>query len=529
MMYRRCLILLSGLWIFLFCLAGLSQANEEVTQALVHRSEKLIREGRAQDAVLELARALLIDMDNTAARTDFLGLQGASGLSDEVRARIQDYRQLWDILQRQQSQIDGLLQERAGFVHDLLEAGIPQSRISKRLSYWEEHSFKKQSEAQKQWEEQAETEKDPLVLLNASMRLEKIKKFNKLAYLERQKDDLQNLKYALAVEGTGKNAGKVSRVYTQEFYNFKGEPKYTTATRPLLRVQDFEGLKSVLNALYERNISLEEHLARQSAKMDRLSKQIVNLSLRVSEQDMQKEKAEQAAVPAAEAQEWQARFQLSERIIKQKDERIQALEQSVAGYKGLLAKKESDYKDQLKEKESTLNTLGQEIFALNVKLDHMRRKRLLLTRKEMKKIAGKRMNRLKTEVALKNDKVTELEGVLQLYKDLLADSSKTSKAKDTLIQQKDETISGLRKDMGRLHEEIAQKENLTNQYYENLRGLQSQVLLMHQQLLSLQKGNVNPFMSPTLDKRVQDMEAQLNGIGTFIQQELQKHATPNLN
>ena len=217
-------------------------------------------------------------------------------------------------------------------------------------------------------------------------------------------------------------------------------------------------------------------------------------------------------------------------LLNAKDEQIQSLEESLAGYKDLLKEKELFYAQKFMDKESSIEALGEELFALNVKVERMKKERFAMTRKQMKKAAGKRLNHMENQLALKSGKVQELEGVLQLYKDLLADTTKTSKQKDNLMEEKDDMISSLHRDVNRLQSDIVRKDESLDGHYKNLENLQVQVNLMQDQLIALEKNNeANPFASPVLEERMIEMKAQLSDLNQFIQKEIQKHSWPNLN
>ena len=309
MKYRRFTNLSCSLVVFLLCLSGVSKANPLIANSLVKEGQTLIAEGDYREAAHELARALLLEIDHVDARTALLKLKNVPTLPEEIQVQIREYSQLYALLQTQQTDIDDLLARRSDLTDALLSRGVPEARIQERLYYWEELAYKNKNRAQDQMQQDLAFERDALNLLNGYMRIEKEKKFNKISYLEQQYDDLANLKYALASEGIGQEPRTMERVHTEKFYTTKGEPKYKTGTTPVLRFENFQDMKN--------------HMARQEGRIERLSEQIVDLSLRISEKDMQMGRAEDVAEPSfpyadVDSKEWQSRFELSERIIKRK-------------------------------------------------------------------------------------------------------------------------------------------------------------------------------------------------------------------
>ena len=233
-----------------------------------------------------------------------------------------------------------------------------------------------------------------------------------------------------------------------------------------------EGVKKELGPLYVQLDNLEERAEKKDIKIDRMLKQVIDLSLRLSETQMfLNEKIKEIISIKGELRDVEQRFKLGERIIQEKDDEMQSL----------LVKKNAE----LKEINGILNIYKQSLGDVSrmakdksIQIAFLKDE-LVRTRKNLK--TAHRTIGLDADRMIGDDeKLIEISGILNIYKDKLKTENRT-------VVKKMASITALEQQLALLQNKLQAKSRELFKTRHDLIDLGDRLTVVRNELLDVKK------------------------------------------
>ena len=256
-----------------------------------------------------------------------------------------------------------------------------------------------------------------------------------------------------------------------------------------------DAMKGELGSLNRQLEDLQERLGKEDGRIKDLTDQIIELSLRLSETEMLiNEKAETIASLRSDLTDMEQRLMLGQRIIREKDEEIRALRDDLQMAKLEKGTSRDKLMDSLDSKDRTIAQLEAflEIYRdglvrarreIEEKAAHLRQAGEQLAQLRAQMQAGRSMaaaegpqGPARRIVESKDEKLIELSGMLQIYREKLGEGTKT-------IKKNLADITALKEQLLFVQEELQQKNAQLDVTQQNLDELEDQLTALKQELL----------------------------------------------
>lgn len=202
---------------------------------------------------------------------------------------------------------------------------------------------------------------------------------------------------------------------------------------------DISSLREEVEILRKQLRALEQYVERKEEKIDTLTNQLIEVSLKLSEKErLLEENSAQLTALSGQLTDIQARFELGERIIEEKERKIQSLAMSNPALEETpkdLQPSLKIYQEKLKEANSLIQEKVTQLNALNNDLAFwrvkFRKQEVLFVSRNKETQALKRTiddlrwraldadNHFKNYLSSKTKELYELRGILKIYKEKL--------------------------------------------------------------------------------------------------------------
>ncbi len=194
------------------------------------------------------------------------------------------------------------------------------------------------------------------------------------------------------------------------FFEEKDRPVSIKNSNPyFLEDNQITSLKEEIEILRKQLIALQQYVERREEKINFLTNQLIELSLRLSEKERSLgENVIRLTVLSQQLIDFQSRLELGQRIIQEKDRQISSLATGMTSPK---------------EEQSRTENRDKEIQSLKNTIDHLRREALQAD------------GHFKNYLSSQNKEFDELKGVLQIYKEKLRQANQLMKEKVSVLNE----------------------------------------------------------------------------------------------
>jgi len=339
------------------------------------------QQGNILGAIEDFSRALLLNPHDQKIQDQLISLASHNRLSGQQRLRLYLLEDIIIHLNNLKKKVDYFESKK-----NILEQGLTQRGYDKNFISKEILNIKKKflrSSPDPQWDEETlyAKNKDPLEIINASFNFEKDYILNKIAYLEKQYAHLKNLyKDSRSEENLVVFQSPPHAVYAQRFHTLRLKSlrvknsedrfdikvsfysKETINEHPQALTLDLSQrnlLKNELLALRTQLHELRMHIDEKDAKVTQLTNQIIDLSLKLKEQEIYTaNNTERLSAIQKQYTDLQSRFLLGQRIISEKDTKNQNLQERIKSMQLITDNWQKDFDRILTSKNEQLNDLN---------------------------------------------------------------------------------------------------------------------------------------------------------------------------
>ena len=225
-----------------------------------------------------------------------------------------------------------------------------------------------------------------------------------------------------------------------------------------------EKFKKELGALYVQLDKIEERIGKEDGKISELEKQVVDLSLRLSETEIRlNKKAEAVDSLTAQLTDVEQRFVLGQRIIQEKNEEMQSLQEDLQKLHLEDESFSTKYSDRITAKDQELVKLKTSLSEANKQKKKLNDSLALKDRRlaeledfineleNARLVTEKESQRVDVLFAQKNKELKVLDGFLHIYRQGLGDANR-------VIKQKDRQLAALERKFKKLRYQLVLKK-----------------------------------------------------------------------
>lgn len=501
-------ISLLGLIIFLPQVSIAQDSPDKIADSFYEHGQKMILDGKYTDAINDFSRAFLLNPSDTKLHDALKVLSREKNVPASQKMDLILLEDLLEYTKQLKDKSDYFRYKRNVLGEELMEKGFERSFFEEEMTAIdaEQKAVLDQEEAEIQ-ERYAKGE-DPLKVVHASLKLENKRLQNEIELFEKQYNRLREVNAKNGyVQGEVALLSPSEFSRKQRFYDEAGNrvPADVQAKANANVLPDVGGITSLLD---EAKIKLDDmHLVLEDRddKIDHLSKEIVDLSLELTESKSKEEtKNGEINKLRSELVEFESKNMLTQRLeknfkdlksklaqtenklkdkerqIKELDEKIQTLmakgegiekklegrDQEIAEYQRQIKelKKESEnmvkFKsevDKLKEELSNAQKYQDEAWKLRHQVAQL--KQAEIKQKDINKDLAKKdeiIKDQKAELAMKDKQIEEKDKSLKELNKQLLDFESRFELTQNIIKEKEEKLQKLEK-------ELAQKDEIHGQ------------------------------------------------------------------
>lgn len=494
------------------------------------QTTNISRHPDVQKAINVFARALEIDLKHKTSKENLAEVLAHPGLTAKQRSdalRLEDYLKYMENLQ---GRANYLISKCGLLKNQLIEKGYDQGMMDKKLLNFKEDISGARSSYSKR---RVSLVEDSLAAINNLLAQEKEQLIARVEYLQKQyhwlKAASQDRPYTPArpfvrtsqiPEGpyfSHNIAGEEQREYSvmsligaetgeqpeigsleTEFYHTPNDKGGTLAEVVAFSEKAMdeksawensrERFKKELGFLYVQLDALEQKIWNKDGKIDSLSKQVVDISLRLSETEASLNKnISKASGLQTELDDAQQRVALGQRIIKEKDEEIHSLDQArlEANKQKEELSKILDSKSKEKEKLAyVIERKNQELKSFEDKLVQATKQRMALEKDiaskndELNNLAGllskanKQKRQFEAEIMAKNQEIGNLETSLEKANKLKEEFDKIVNSKEHKINDLASALREMTEKKDELKDMVAAKSRQLAKLEASLTGFE---------------------------------------------------------
>ncbi|MCK5259563.1 MAG: hypothetical protein KAJ70_00745 [Candidatus Omnitrophica bacterium] len=527
-------------------------------------------------AVDHFCRMLSIDPGNKTVQENLKTISSHPELTAIQRSDVIRLEDHLSYIKNLQGRVEYLISKRNLLRDQLIENGHARAVLLKGLfdirdnisGSHETFSYQKQSLFDR---------KSPLVIINNLLVDEKMQLSVRVRSLENQYDWLK----AVNKDGAPRlEPGHLIAAGLQKDVKPDLHQETVAEIISLQPIRDEEGkvnekrtekFKKELGALYVQIDKLEEQITKEDDRAGELGSQVVDLSLKLLETEIQlNEKTGAVESLTAQLTDVEQRFVLGQRIIQEKDEEMQSLQEDLqktrletesraakhdrvivgkdkelkmangflniyrqrsGGANRVLQQKKEQHNSNLRkvvlERDQEINDLREQLGRMQKSLRtadrtvqekvaylNYAKNELVVLRKQMR--VGEKEFKLEEPKyrAFPDEKVTELSGILRIYKDKLFEETKAAREKTS-------DITNLERQLALLENQLNEKSETLVKTQRDLYDLEDQLTALKQELLKLRerpqdKGSYNSDG----DRQVQELQSKFLDINDFLLENL---------
>ncbi len=478
------------IWVFLVVIfLGLpfaAQGQGTATDSYTHHGRVMLEWGNVTEAVDDFSKAILRDPHNREAQGQLMALASQGSLTPQQRINLVLLKDLVKYNQSLEAKVDYYETKNRLLREILIQKGYP-------VPFSDEEIIQIKFNG---------TSAEPLEQVNAALRFEKQQLSDKIVFLKKEYDRLRNVR--------SENFSNVRRVvktqpserithfynpYSEDFHNrTKGSTEsLNVPSEQIIRNQDMYAaqfkpvevptvisasredalmLKNELALVLGKLNNLERNITQKDQRIEELNKQIVNYALELSEVKMMlTQKIEKISSFNTALIDIQSRFELGQRIIQEKDGTIQSVQ-------------------------AMLQEVRTQLFS--------------------------RENEIKTILTSKDEKLVELNGILQVYKEKLGDVHQE-------VKEKGASVSTLEDQLTLVQVKMFEKNKMLRKTQEQFLKLEGQLKDIQNNVFELKgysKGNSKIL---EFDEDVSGLQGELKNIHQFLLKQLSSFEDSNSN
>ena len=316
------------------------------------------KKGDIEGAIQDFSRALLLDPYNQTARSSLIQLAKHKDVSAQQKVQLFLLEDLLENIRNLAKRVDYFQKKRDAFAQRLLDQGFPENRLIYEMETIKKTVLKDLKDWDSVTEVDSRANQDPLKVVNISLNFEKQQLSGKIAYLQRQYARLKNLRgeFKAATKKSSAAAAEKSdkaplNVFAQTFYPQKDDLAMYTKAEAVKLEKEVAHVQGQIN-------ELRKQLKEKDQKIKDLTRELIDSSLKISEKDnLLKERQRMIDSLNMELRDIRARFELGQRIIAEKEEKLQTLQEILEKENNSLKAKTQKMADRVDDKDQSLRSI----------------------------------------------------------------------------------------------------------------------------------------------------------------------------
>lgn len=293
---------------------GLSSAADidpAIIRTFLEQSKALLQQGQANEAADRLGRAFLLDPQNKDVRERLLEVSNHPSLRAEQKLQLNLFNGLLGFLNNLEEKRSYFEQKRKDLLQQLVREGTDEGYLTLEMRLIEDAAQKELSLKEAQWQKWFLEKKDPLGMINASLQRSRQELLAQTQTLQEQFTRLKEINKERSAQ-----QAQTARIDEKDAYPPLKQTQFVSAQEPAL----------------DQTIQ---------AKMAALSKQVVDLSLKLEEaRNVALKSSEQIGFLKEQIDGFKSRHDLSERIIDEKNQEMVLMNQQIADLQAQLKLRE---------------------------------------------------------------------------------------------------------------------------------------------------------------------------------------------
>jgi len=405
----------------------LAEQSKNIVDSFIDHGYQLMKRDDLSGALQYYSRALLLDPENEEAQGYLFELRSLDRLTARERINLIHNEDLKIFLSNLTKRRAYFAEKRDRLVEALISKGFPQFRLEQNLMDFQASTFQHFIAVEPvKLEENFLSTQTPLEAVNSMLKQNKQQLISDIALLEQQYQQLIDMNNQLFHKKLVREAERTSDKQTLEkVVAVEENPQIA------LREKDIVQIRDDLTYLQSEMSALKDAMIAKDKKVKELTDEVVKISLKFSEKEMLlTEKTTEAFSLDQELKDIGSRFELGQRIIQDKNLRIQSLKEGL-------------------EKMKILNQTDE----------------------------------LNEIIKSKDEKLIEINGMLKIYKGKLADTQ-------NLLLSQLGNMSFLEEQMTYLQVLILDKDIFLEETRKNLNVLEEKMMDMRMQFLKLKRKSV---------------------------------------
>jgi len=445
-----------------------TQINEDkISRTLYQHGLFNLERENISKAIDDFSRALLLDPNNKDIQDHLTSLSSHNRLTAQQKLSLFLLDDILHHIGQLKEKIDYYNLKKDRLKIELIKKGIKKSEIEQEMRDIKEMALKLSHITQWNWDATYSIQKQPLEVVNSSFKYEQEHLIFKLKYIQKQFTYLKNKIKERIYSSTDKKIiflPPAQAVYAQRFHAHRLKSKSMEKSIEGIATQKEDSIRWEISKLQHQMNELIRHVELKDEKVVKLTHQIIDLSLKLKEQEIiTNDKINQLTFLNNENVDLRSRFLLGQKIIMNKDTEMQNLQIDL-------------------EKLSLKTRVWKE--------------------------------NLERNLFSKEKKLSEFQGILDIYKAKLSDVSSAVKEKSLNITSFEEQIIFLQTKLSK-KDKMLQKtkyglitvKDYLNNFNEHLTKLKSNPAA----------NRINP---PTVKEEIVELESNLKSMHQYLQRQL---------
>jgi len=502
---------------------GLSSAEEspdKIADSFYEHGQKMINDGKFDEAINDFSRAFLLNPSDPKLHDALKTLSREKNVPASQKMDLILLEDLLEYTKKLKDKSDYFRYKRNVLGEELMEKGFEREFFEQEMTAIDNNLKATFDQEEADIQERYAKGEDPLKVIHASLKLENKRLQNEIELFEQQYNRLREVNSKNGyIQGEVALLSPTEFSRKQQFYDEDGKriPPEVQAKNAANNLPDVGGITSLLDEAKVKLDDMHSVLEDRDDKIDQLSKEVVDLSLELSEsKSKEEEKTGEIGKLRNELVEFESKNLLTQR-----------LEKNFKDLKTKLAQTESKLKDkekQIKELNDKIQNLMAKGEGIEKKLEGRDQEIAEYQRqiKELKK-ESENMVKFKSEV----DKLKEELSKAQKYQDeawklryqvaqlkqtdskqkevnkelakkdeIIKDQKEQLVEKDKMIEEKDKSLKELNKQLLDFESRFELTQNIIKEKEEKLQKLEKELA---------QKDEIHSQQLAKKDKEITDL------------------------
>jgi len=429
-----------------------AENEKKIAQAFVQHGIILYDKGDLQGALGDFSRALLLDSENSKAQDNLIRLSSHRDLNGSQKVNIFLLEDLLKTIRKLTEKIKYFQDKQLVLGNQLIHKGYDKHLLDQEMINIKDQVSDSNRILDYAINQPVTQLKNPLEVVNQSLSNEKDRLTQNLVYLQKQFSRLREInsknlplepivvakveilqpepepiKKVTRASRKSVLKPKIKQVKKREIKKAprvakERKKKKTKSVEVAWRREDVRDMKDELALIGEQLQSLQDQTSQKDMKIEKLTENLVDSTLELTEKEILLEKKVNDIIALnEELSDLRSRFELSQIIIKEKEERIYSVQENIDQQKANAAR--------INDKQSShLVSKGREVQELK---DILKTYRLNLGE------ANEMVKERNTQIALLSDELDDVQSQLDL-------EERTVKVKESILQRKDRQVKALK-------------------------------------------------------------------------------------